>query len=600
MIAPELQRLLQACKDEPDDDGPRLVLSDWLEEHGQTDRAEFVRLQLRLAAQEVPAGDEATSLARAHELYRRHANEWLGGLRDWAVHCTFRRGLIEVRCYVEALRARPPAVVAPEVVPWLETLVLHSGRQRNVGELIENDALTHFTALDLTDVRLTPPWLERLGASPRVAHLRRLRVSLSGSPRLAGQALARSPYLNGLRILEIPDGIGDVALEAIARSPICQGLTTLALRYTAASKGISALASARPAPPLRRLLLDCVRPGPGLLDLGPSPALDGLEELHLERADLFLAGIEALANRPDWPRLRRLLLAGNDLREPGLRALAAGRGFRALRYLCLERTGLDAGALPHLLSAPWASGLERLDLSSCHLGDAGAEVLANAPCLANLRRLDLGDCGLGATGLRALANSPHLTHLQTLDLGGNALGDGLSALADADGLPALTALDLHSTGVTKASLAQLANAPLASRLRRLNLQNNKLDGDALQALISSRLTELKDLRLTWNPVGVEGTRALANGPFRGLVRLELRNTRIGDAGVRAFLGTHGFPHMALLDIWQSGIDTEGRKALLRWPRLPHLAHLWIGYRRDDDPMFQDLARYVIPFESESD
>jgi uncharacterized protein (TIGR02996 family) len=34
MIAEELQRLLQGCKDEPDADGPRLVLSDWLREHG--------------------------------------------------------------------------------------------------------------------------------------------------------------------------------------------------------------------------------------------------------------------------------------------------------------------------------------------------------------------------------------------------------------------------------------------------------------------------------------------------------------------------------------------------------------------------------------
>jgi uncharacterized protein (TIGR02996 family) len=47
---PELTALLEACKDAPDEDAPRLVLADWLEEHGgEADRARaaFIRLQLR-------------------------------------------------------------------------------------------------------------------------------------------------------------------------------------------------------------------------------------------------------------------------------------------------------------------------------------------------------------------------------------------------------------------------------------------------------------------------------------------------------------------------------------------------------------------------
>jgi uncharacterized protein (TIGR02996 family) len=44
-LPPELLGLLQACKDAPEDNEPRLVLSDWLEEHGDPDRAEYVRLQ---------------------------------------------------------------------------------------------------------------------------------------------------------------------------------------------------------------------------------------------------------------------------------------------------------------------------------------------------------------------------------------------------------------------------------------------------------------------------------------------------------------------------------------------------------------------------
>src|SRR5436190_21672658 len=41
--------LLQAILDSPDDDTPRLVYADWLDEQGETLRAEWIRLQCRLA-----------------------------------------------------------------------------------------------------------------------------------------------------------------------------------------------------------------------------------------------------------------------------------------------------------------------------------------------------------------------------------------------------------------------------------------------------------------------------------------------------------------------------------------------------------------------
>ena len=36
---------LRLILDAPDDDGPRLLYADWLAEHGEPDRAEFIRLQ---------------------------------------------------------------------------------------------------------------------------------------------------------------------------------------------------------------------------------------------------------------------------------------------------------------------------------------------------------------------------------------------------------------------------------------------------------------------------------------------------------------------------------------------------------------------------
>lgn len=40
---------LQAIRDNPADDTPRLVYADWLDEHGEAERAEFIRVQCRIA-----------------------------------------------------------------------------------------------------------------------------------------------------------------------------------------------------------------------------------------------------------------------------------------------------------------------------------------------------------------------------------------------------------------------------------------------------------------------------------------------------------------------------------------------------------------------
>lgn len=50
-MTPEEQPFLDAIIAEPADDRPRLVFADWLEEQGQSDRAEFIRVQCEIAAE---------------------------------------------------------------------------------------------------------------------------------------------------------------------------------------------------------------------------------------------------------------------------------------------------------------------------------------------------------------------------------------------------------------------------------------------------------------------------------------------------------------------------------------------------------------------
>jgi len=48
---------LQSIIESPEDDTPRLIYADRLDDHGQAERAEFIRLQCRLAT--TPAEDLA-------------------------------------------------------------------------------------------------------------------------------------------------------------------------------------------------------------------------------------------------------------------------------------------------------------------------------------------------------------------------------------------------------------------------------------------------------------------------------------------------------------------------------------------------------------
>lgn len=51
---PDWELLLKAVAASPDDDLPRLVAADWLDEHGEPERAEFIRVQVERAKSDRP------------------------------------------------------------------------------------------------------------------------------------------------------------------------------------------------------------------------------------------------------------------------------------------------------------------------------------------------------------------------------------------------------------------------------------------------------------------------------------------------------------------------------------------------------------------
>jgi uncharacterized protein (TIGR02996 family) len=91
---------LQTIRETPADDTPRLIYADWLEDHGEPDRAEFIRTQVRSNTLDDYSPEREELEARAKVLLAAHRTAWVRELPPWARHtAVFRRGFVaEVRC----------------------------------------------------------------------------------------------------------------------------------------------------------------------------------------------------------------------------------------------------------------------------------------------------------------------------------------------------------------------------------------------------------------------------------------------------------------------------------------------------------------------
>jgi uncharacterized protein (TIGR02996 family) len=72
------EAFLATLADDPDDEVTRLVFADWIEEQGDPERAEFIRIQCRLANLATDDPERPALEQREIELYRKGAPRWLG------------------------------------------------------------------------------------------------------------------------------------------------------------------------------------------------------------------------------------------------------------------------------------------------------------------------------------------------------------------------------------------------------------------------------------------------------------------------------------------------------------------------------------------
>ncbi|AMV27830.1 hypothetical protein VT84_25735 [Gemmata sp. SH-PL17] len=94
MPPPGYEPFLKAICENPDDDTVRLVYADWLEENGDPERAEFIRLQI--AVPDRPREFDPR-YARVEELRKLHSGKWRAEVPqvNGVTYGQFRRGFLD-------------------------------------------------------------------------------------------------------------------------------------------------------------------------------------------------------------------------------------------------------------------------------------------------------------------------------------------------------------------------------------------------------------------------------------------------------------------------------------------------------------------------
>src|SRR5262249_28249310 len=189
----------QSILADPDSDTPRLVYADWLEEQGEAERAEFIRVQIELAkmSEDDPRCAELTARQTAllpfqlQALRLGNSPAWPRKMPRWALNSSpvFQRGFVE-EIYCTAAQLIDGAEGLFRAAP-VRVLGVRNARER-VAALAQVPQLRQIVSLELDGQKLG--WeTTALWASPHLTRLR--RRDLRGTPQRVAEAraLAQGP-----------------------------------------------------------------------------------------------------------------------------------------------------------------------------------------------------------------------------------------------------------------------------------------------------------------------------------------------------------------------------------------------------------------------
>jgi uncharacterized protein (TIGR02996 family) len=372
MPSAEERAFFDRIRDEPADDGPRLIYADWLAEHGQPDRAEFVRLQCAL--DRLPDDDPRRPELRERERSLSEANEarWTAELAPLVSAWVFRRGVIDA-VSVDAAQFLAGGETIFDLAPVRRVRFLNVGDR--LAKVVQSPLMELIRELDLSG--------NALG---------------DGGPIL----LARSRHLVRLDALDLGfTELGDKGLQKLAGSPVFGGLRSLCINGNEDDRiGV-----------------------PGMRALAEAPHLAELTHLDVSGNELSATAIRPLLEGPLARRLSHLVLHGNRLGDAGTASLASSLVFTKMAErdgtIDLRRVKMGPVGARALADSAALAAVDTLNLEANDIGDVGLAALAGSPHLTRLRVLSVRENHISDDGVRALSRSPMLATLREIDLTGN-------------------------------------------------------------------------------------------------------------------------------------------------------------------------------------
>jgi uncharacterized protein (TIGR02996 family) len=569
--------LLAAIIAEPNDDTARLAYADYLEEEGNPERAEFIRVQVNLAR--LPAWERKAKLLGFRErlLRVRNGEKWRAELPNiagvqWG---KFERGFIaevtvaDVRVLAkqaESLRAVSPITgirllsldgiwaKSVKAYPWLRSLCIGPDCRTDLGaiEVFRSRLCLSLERFDCGTMWLWNDPSQNLAVWEHLAELRELDCSNAGAGDRAVAVLAGAKQIAGLRVLRL-----------------------------------------------------CLTNSGGYVT-----------DPHISES-----GIRTLANSPHLTNLTTLDLGNQRFTDGGVRAVLGSATFTRLETVCFGGAALTPKAFE---ISPSSQRLRDVDFTNCLFGDAGAVALAKLPQFSHVCRLNMRACEIGAKGIAAFARSALSAHVQELNLAANPLRSsgveelvrgrwpglhtlniskcGISAetaksLQAAQGIGKLLDFDLSGNDVGAAGAIAASRAKWSGQLVRLNLAKCGCAAGAVLANAES-LRAVQQLDLTDNPLNPEGVEALMQGEWPELTDLWLTETNAGDDGVRAIARSGVLSRLVTLAMNRCRITPEGLTSLFAAPNsistAPHLLHFALNGNATGDETAHILARATLP------
>ena len=528
--------LYRAILARPEDDTPRLVYADWLEEHGRGEEAEFIRLDCWLEASSPGEPGHTEAHARREELrlwlqthcpgpqirlaggleVTRLADWWRWTYRgfpaflNWKPSENNRPGIKGVRKLATDLEK------AFEKVPsrWL---CINGIALDELAELLRHPAMA---ALDRLTIRLEDQFGDE-----------------------AARIIADSRQLQNLRGLSVAIPVGEAGAACLGRSENLGRLEWLSIDSdNLSAPAVHSWGHAEWLPNLRTLMLTQALNADAFEELCRLSPCPNLHTLDLSANSFPVSSWQHFARSKTFPQLAGLNLHGTDMSSGQMAGLASTNELR-LTTLNLNSCAIGSDGVQALVEAPWTGTLRSLDLSNNLLNPTAIATLTRCERLAELQSLSLNGNPIDVSDLKAIAGSQFfhnlrvlwlgncaeptktqpshyyeflkeldLPHLRHLDLSDMPIGAKAARLLAGEKFHTLTRLGLANCKLTDAAIADLINSPSLQNLIELRLDRNNLKVGVAPLTDRRVMPRLSSCNLEGNPIAPELCRKLARRP----------------------------------------------------------------------------------------